>query len=284
MKTGIVLEGGASRGVFTTGVLDTMMEKGLEFDYCIGVSAGAGNAMHLKSRQPGRAYDLLVGGEEESFYGWQQARKSGKLIDLDHMYHEKSYDPDLPFDFGAYYANPMFCEYVVSCCETGNSEYLHEDVYQKRLLDIVKASCSMPGITGVVSLDGKHYLDGGVTDPMPVERAFEMGCDKVVLVLTKPAANLNPTDYARLRPLMSRLYKRRYPEFYAVLMSRVRRYLLQMGQILEMERSGRIFVIRPSHCEISTLEQDREKLRAYYAQGCAVTREKWDAMMDYLHR
>lgn len=284
MKCGIVLEGGASRGVFTSGVLDLMMERGLEFDYCVGVSAGAGNAMHLKSRQRGRAYDLLVGAEGESFYGWRQARHSGKLIDLDYMYHEKAYDPQIPFDFAAYYANPMDCEYVVSCCETGESAYLSENVYQKRLLDIVKASCSMPGLTSVVSLDGQHYLDGGVTDPMPVERAFEKGCDKVVLVLTKPLENLRPTDYTRLKPLMSRLYKHRYPVFYDVLMDRVRRYFLQMGAILQMEREGKIFVIRPEFCNIGTLEQDREKLRAYYEQGTNITREKWDDLMRYLEK
>ena len=167
MKTGIVLEGGGSRGVFTSGVLDEMMERGLTFDYCVGVSAGAGNAMHLKSRQPERAMRILTH-MKEPYYGLGQARSSGKLLDLDAVYEKTSYDPADPFDFSAYYANPMECEYVVSCCETAQPEYLAESVHRKRLLTLVKASCSIPGLCAPVELDGKHYLDGGVADALPV--------------------------------------------------------------------------------------------------------------------
>lgn len=284
MKTGLVLEGGACRGVFTSGVLDVFQERGLTFDYCVGVSAGAGNAMNYKSRQPGRALTLTAGEGEPVAYGLAQARKSGKLLDLDLLYDQMSYDPDHPFDFAGYYQNPMECEYTLSCCETGQASYLGETVYRKRLISIVKASCSMPGLCAPVEIDGLHYLDGGVADPMPVFRALQKGCKRVVLVTTKPKDNLHPTDYTRLRPLMSRLYKRRYPAFYGALMTRIPRYFAQMEEILRLEREGQVFLIRPERCEIRSLEKDREKMREYYRHGRKQAEGSWESLMEFLEK
>lgn len=280
MKTGLVLEGGACRGVFTAGVLDVMMERGLTFDYCVGVSAGAGNAMCYKSGQAGRSVKLTTG--ETAYYGFSQARKSGKLLDLDLIYNTMSYKGEWPFDFAAYYHNPMACEYTLTCCETGQAEYLSERAYQKRLIEIVKASCSMPGLCSPVEIDGKHYLDGGIVDPMPVFRALSQGCDRVVLVTTKPAANLHPTDYTRMRPLLSKLYKRRYPVFYSNLMTRKQHYFAQLGEILQLEREGQVLIIRPETCEIQALEKDRDKMRQYYRHGRTVTENSWEQITEYL--
>lgn len=282
MKTGLVLEGGGCRGVFTTGVLDVMLERDLRFDYCVGVSAGAGNAMNFKSRQSGRAYLLTAGTAGKPYYGLSQARKSRRLLDLDLLYHTMSYEGEFPFDFAAYYANPMICEYVLTCCETGQSAYFREDVYQKRLLEIVKASCSLPGLCPPVAIDGLHYLDGGITDPMPVFHALNEGCSRVVLVTTKPADALHPTDYTRLRPLLSKLYKSKYPAFYAGLMTRVKRYFAQMDEILELEREGQVLILRPECCPIKTLEKDREKMGVYYRHGRSVAESRWEALTSYL--
>ena len=194
MKTGLVLEGGACRGIFTTGVLDYWMEKGRTFDYCLGVSAGAGNAMNYKSGQKGRVFAMTAEEDMPEYYGISQLKNSGHLLDLDYLYHTLSYEGKYPFDFAAYYQNPMVCEYVVTCCETGQPEYLEENVYQKRLLEIVKASSSMPGICSPVELGRKHYLDGGISDPLPVFHAMAEGCDRVVLVTTKPTSDIHPTD------------------------------------------------------------------------------------------
>lgn len=282
MKTGLVLEGGGCRGVFTSGVLDLFQERGLTFDYCVGVSAGAGNAMNFKSCQPGRALALTTGEDIPAYYGLSQARRSGKLLDLDLMYGRLSMEGPSPFDFGRYYENPMECEYTLTNCETGHPAYLGETVYRRRLIDIVKASCSMPGLCAPVEIDGAHYLDGGVADPMPVFRALAKGCDRVVLVTTKPASNLHPTDYTRLRPLMARLYKRRYPAFYAALMTRIPRYFAQLEEILELEREGQVFLIRPESCEIRSLEKDREKMRAYYRHGRETAEARWEALEGFL--
>lgn len=282
MKTGIVLEGGACKGVFTSGVLDVMMEREMTFDYCIGVSAGAGNAMNFKSRQIERAYKIVAGDETPAYYGLHQAKRSGRLVDLDLVYNKLSYEPPLPFDFHAYYESPMECEYTVACCETGFPEYLSETVYQKRLIDIVKASCSMPGICSPVEIDGKHYLDGGIADSMPVFHAMGRGCDRIVLVTTKPPADLHPTDYSRLRHLMSRLYRKKYPLFYEKLMTRVDRYFAQLDEILELEKEGAVLIIRPEQCNVRSMEKDRAKMREYYRHGRAVIERDWEKLEDYL--
>lgn len=282
MKTGLVLEGGGCRGVFTSGVLDEMMERGRTFDYCVGVSAGAGNAMHFKSHQIGRAQDMTIGRDDYSYYGLGTMKKTGHLLDLDLLYHTMSYDPKNPFDFSAYYSNPMVCEYVVTCCETGQAEYLREDVYQKRMLNIVKASCSLPGFTSPVPIDGKHYMDGGIADALPVFRAMSQGCDKIVLVTTKPPECIHPTDYSRMRVLFGKLYRSRYPAFYEALMTRVKRYFAQLDEVLQLEKEGQILIIRPVTCHIKSMETDREKMREYYRHGREIMQEKWDDMQSYL--
>lgn len=282
MKTGLVLEGGACRGVFTAGVVDTFQTKNLTFDYCVGVSAGAGNAMNYKSRQPGRAYALTSGEDLPDYYGVSQIRRTGSFIDLDFLYETLSFEGEIPFDFTAYYNNPMVCEYVLSSCETGQAAYFSENVYQKRLVEIVKASSSMPGICPPRQIDGHMYLDGGIADPMPVFRALSQGCKKVVLVTTKPADNLHPTDYTRMRPILAKLYKKKYPAFYGALMTRVKRYMAQMDEILELEKDGVIYVIRPKVCNIKALEKDRSKMREYYRHGQEVAEKQWDGLMEYL--
>ena len=284
MKTGVVLEGGACRGVFTAGVLDTFQKKDLMFDYCIGVSAGAGNAMNYKSRQPGRAYELTTGENLPSYIGLSQLPKTGNLVDLDFLYETLSFEGDMPFDFSSYYHNPMECEYVVTRCETGQAEYLSEDVYQKRLVEICKASSAMPGICHPREIDGGHYLDGGVGDPMPVFRALSQGCDRVVLINTKPADHLHPTDYTKLRHLLYKLYGKKYPAFYGALMTRVKRYFAQMDEILELEKAGKVFMIRPEECHIKALEKDHEKMKEYYHHGETVAENCWDALMEYLQK
>ncbi len=282
MKTGLVLEGGGSRGVFTSGVLDVMMERGLTFDYCIGVSAGAGNAMHFKSGQIGRTRDMLIGRDDFSYYGLAHMRETGKLLDLDLLYHTLSYDEKNPFDFSAYYRNPMVCEYVTTCCETGQAMYFQETVYQKRMLDIVKASCSLPAFTSPVLIDGQHHMDGGLADPLPVFRAMQQGCDKLVLVTTKPLKNLHPTDYSRKRVLFAKLYKRKYPAFYACLMTRAKHYQAQLGEILQLEKDGQLLIIHPEECTIKGLERDQEKMMEYYRHGRRVAEARWDALENYL--
>ena len=282
MKTGLVLEGGASRGVFTTGVIDVLLENGLTFDYCIGVSAGAGNAMNYKSGQRKRIYTLAADISFGSYFGIGQARRSHRFLNLEYLYDTLSHEGKLPFDFDAYFRNPMDCEYVLTNCHTGQADYFRENGDRQRLLMAVKASCAMPGLCLPYWIGEQPYLDGGIADPMPVQRAMEQGCERIVVVMTKPAANLRPADYSRIRPLMRRLYAREYPALYDALMHRAQRYFTQLAQISAWEQEGNVFVIRPWFCDIKVLEKDRDKLRHYYNHGRAVAKEQYPALLQYL--
>lgn len=284
MKTGLVLEGGACRGVFTSGVLDVMQEKGLTFDYCVGVSAGAGNAMCFKSHQPERAFRLSAGIGCTTSFGPAQVRDSKKMVDLDHLYRTMSYQGPYPFDFFTYHNDPMECEYVVSCCETGKAEYFSEDIVQERLLEITKASSSLPVFCPPVELDGKHYLDGGICDPLPVKRALDKGCDKIILVTTKPADALHPIDYRKWRVLLQGMFRHRFPAMYDALMNRTVQYFTSLRHILEMEQAGKLIVIRPQECSVSTLEKEQSNMIAYYNHGKELAEQMWPQITDYLSK
>ena len=183
MKTGLILEGGAVRGIFTAGVLDRLMEEGINFPYVIGVSAGGGNAMSYVSCQVGRTCRMINAPRNESYYGFRQFLGSGKIINLDKMAYEYPYK-QFPFDFDTYYNSGIETEYVCTCLETGEAEYFSEYEDNERLLTIAKATCSVPMLCAPVELDGKHYLDGSIADSIPIEHALEMGCDKLVIILT----------------------------------------------------------------------------------------------------
>ena len=282
MKTGLVLEGGASRGVFTTGVIDVFLEKGLTFDYCIGVSAGAGNAMNYKAGQKRRIYRLTADTSSRSYFGFGQVRRTRRLLNLEYLYDTLSHEGALPFDFDAYFQNPMDCEFVLTNCQTGQAEYVRENGDRQRLLMAVKASCAMPGLCHPYQIGGQFYLDGGIADPVPVARAMQQGCDQIVLVMTKPAANLRPAYYSRMRLLMYRLYGKEYPALYEALMQRAQRYAAQLAQISAWEQEGKVFVIRPRFCDIKVLEKDRDKLRHYYNHGRAMARGQYPLLQEYL--
>ena len=143
MKTGIVLEGGAFRGLFTAGALDCLMDNQIVFDYVVGVSAGAGNAVNYMSGQKGRTKWTITASGENAYYGVKQMRKSRKMLDLDRMVMEFSHK-QYPFDFEKFLASPSEVELVVTNCETGKAEYIAKTDDEKRMLTAVKASCSVP--------------------------------------------------------------------------------------------------------------------------------------------
>ena len=168
----LVLEGGATRGVFTSGVLDFLMEKDFYTTDVIGVSAGACNAIDYVSRQIGRTKKCMIHKEKEyDFYlGLRKMVKEKSMMDMDLIFDR--YPKELiPFDFDTYFQSEMKCDQVVTNCETGKAEYLDERKEKERLLKICRASSSMPLAAPIVRIDGVPYLDGGLSDSVPIERA-----------------------------------------------------------------------------------------------------------------
>lgn len=265
MKTGLILEGGAVRGIFTAGVLDRLMESGVYYPYVMGVSAGGGNAMSYCSRQIGRTARLINAPKEDSYFGFRTLLETKKMINLDKMAFEYPYK-QFPFEFDTYFSSGIKTEYAVTCLETGDAEYLTEDDDPQRLLTIIKATCSIPMLCDPVEIDGKHYLDGSIADSIPIERALEEGCDKLVIVLTKPAGSVHPTDYRKFKSVIGGMYKQ-YPAFVNACMNRVERYMRTAALMDEMERDGTAFIIRPEVPAISKFEQDSRKIMEFYHHG-----------------
>lgn len=282
VKTGLILEGGAVRGIFTAGVLDRLMENGIYLPYVIGVSAGGTNALSYRARQMGRTARLMNAPKSEAYYGFRQFFSSHKLIDLDKMCYEYPYK-QFPLDFDTYFGSEIQSEYACTCCETGEVEFMSETQDENRLMTICKATCSIPMLCEPVELDGKHYLDGSIADSIPITRALEQGCDRVVIVLTKPESNVPPTDYKKFRSVIGSMYKK-YPAFVEACMSRTERYEKEAQLMKEMQESGRAFIIRPDNTSISKFERDSHKIMEFYRHGYTLMDKKFIDFMEWLNK
>lgn len=281
MKTGLILEGGAVRGIFTAGVLDRLMEDDIFFPYVIGVSAGGGNAMSYVSRQKGRTCQMINVPKSDSYYGFRQFIASKKIIDLDKMAFEYPYK-QFPFDFDTYFNSGITTEYACTCMETGEAEFFSEmNGDCDRLMTIGKATCSVPMLCEPVELDGKHYLDGSIADSIPIEHALEMGCDRLVIVLTKPDSNTPPTDYRKFRSVIHALYKQ-YPAFEEACLNRVDNYWKTVKLMEKLERQGKVFILRPTLPAISKFEKDSQKIMESYHDGYTEADERMSALAGFM--
>lgn len=267
-NTGLVLEGGGMRGVFTSGVLDCFMDKKLYFPYAIGVSAGASNGLSYISRQRGRArtsnIEML---KKYDYIGFRHLLKQKNLIDFNFLFDEFPMKI-LPFDFDAYFYSTTKFEMVASNCRTGKAEYLSETSNKKRLLDICRASSSLPFISPIVYIDKKPMLDGGVCDPIPIKHAIALGYRKNVVVLTR---NKGYRKKEKIRNIPF-LY-RKYPALKAQLLIRPAEYNRTLSYIEKEEEAGNLIVIRPEMpLHVDRLEKNTQKLIDLYQHGydCAL--------------
>ena len=240
-RTGLVLEGGGMRGIFTVGVLDCFMDHGVRFPYTVGVSAGASNGISYISGQRGRSrfsnIDLL---KHYNYIGWRHFLRGRGYIDLDYIFYvypERYY----PFDYDAFFKAPERFEMVVSNCLTGQAEYLEEKRDRDRLLAVCKASCTLPVLCPITYVDGVPMVDGGVCDAIPVRHALEQGCDRLVLVLTR---NKGYRKADKDFYLPGFIYHQ-YPALREQLRTRYRRYNETLDFIERLERERKAIVIRP---------------------------------------
>ena len=239
VKATLVLEGGANRGVFTSGVLDNLMEKDMYMSNVIGVSAGACNAVDYVSKQAGRSRECVIHREKEYdyVYGLKKTLKEKALMDMD-MLFDKFPNEIYPFDFETYFASEMECELVVTNCITGDAEYLSEDKDPERLMKICRASSSMPLAAPIANVDGIPYMDGGLADSIPIEYALEKGNDKIVVVLTRNPGYRKKRAVKATEQLYKRAYKK-YPNLVRTIMTRNAVYNKQMKLIEKLEEEGK---------------------------------------------
>lgn len=281
-KATLVLEGGATRGVFTSGALDYMMEKDLYLSYVIGVSAGACNAVDYVSRQPGRTRDCMIPSDKSRnyYYGVKDFVREKSLMNMDLIF-DKFPNEIYPFDFETYFSSEIQCEMVTTNCISGKAEYMREESDSERLMRICRASSSMPLLTPIVNIDGVPYLDGGLADSLPVLRAMELGNEKIVVILTKNKGYRKKV----ISPAMQRVYRRAYrsyPQLIRTIFRRSFEYNKIMNYIDQLEKRGEIFVLRPQVKPVSRLEKNTETLQAFYEHGYHYTERKFEELMKYL--
>ena len=266
-KTGLVLEGGGMRGVFTSGVLDAFMKHDLYFRYIVAVSAGACNGMSYVSRQPRRArisnIDYLA---RYKYIGIRHLVTQGCIFDRELLY-DKFPNQLLPFDFDEYFKHAKDFEMVTTNCLTGKAMYLSETSDRQRSLDIVRASSSLPYVSKIVTVDGIPMLDGGIIDSIPINRAIETGHEHNVVILTR---NKGWRDTGKDRKVPAFIYKN-YPRLRVALSHRHVVYNQQIDLIDQLEAEGKITCIRPMRpMEVGRIENDVEKLERLYEEGFAI--------------
>lgn len=266
-RSGLILEGGGMRGVFTCGVLDAFMDRGIRFPYTIGVSAGACNGLSYMSAQRGRAkysnIDLL---EEYHYIGFKHLLLKGNIMDFDLLF-DKFPNEIIPYDYARYASTTERFEMVTTDCMTGEACYYEEKSDPKRIIDIVRASSSLPFVCPMARVDGRKMLDGGISDSIPLRRAEALGYDNCVVVLTRNQGYRKPDKRSFVPPL----FYCRYPALREAIGMRNVRYNKQIAYVEEREARGEVVVIRPERkIEVDRMERDTSKLLALYEEGYAL--------------
>ena len=282
LKATIVLEGGATRGVFTSGALDYLMEKDIYMSHVIGVSAGACNAVDYVSKQPGRTRDCMIPTDKGSsyYYGVREFIKEKSLMNMDLIF-DTFPNEKIKFDYDTYFQSEMECEIVTTNCITGKAEYMKERSEKERLMKICRASCSMPLVTPIVNIGEVPYLDGGLADSVPILRAQKAGNEKIVVILTRNAGYRKKVVSRGMANVYRKAYKS-YPNLVRTILRRSFQYNKTMNYLEHLEREKKVFVLRPLVKPVARLERNKETLMAFYRHGYELMEEKLERMMEYL--
>lgn len=263
-NTGLVLEGGGMRGVFTSGVLDAFMKHDLYFPYVVAVSAGALNGLSYMSRQPRRArYSNIDMLRKYDYISLKRLLTKGSIFDPNILY-ERFPNEIVPFDYQAYRENPATFEMVTTNCITGRAEYLSEKEDARRMTAIAKATSSLPYVAQITEVDGVPMLDGGIVDSIPVVRAIDKGFSPNVVILTRNRGFRSSEPDIKV----PKLFYGEYPRLRVALSRRVEEYNKQLELIERMEDWGEVICIRPERqMEVDRFCRDVEKLEALYEEG-----------------
>lgn len=280
MKKGLIMEGGAMRGMFTAGVMDVMMEQGIVFDGAIGVSAGACFGCNYKSGQIGRAirYNERFCNDKR-YCSLRNLLRTGNLYSTEFCYNEVPLVHD-PFDFAAYEANPM--EFYVVCAdvETGKPVYHKYERFEDHGFDWIRASASMPLVSRIVEIDGQKLLDGGIADAIPLQFFESIGYTRNVVILTQHA-EYDKKESAAM-PFIRFMY-RKYPALVQAMEVRHLMYNAQRDYVNQQEAAGNTLVIRPLEpLPIKRLTKDPALLRATYNIGRATAEKRLAEIKAYL--
>ena len=276
-RTAFVLEGGAMRGLYTAGVLDAIMQNGITTDAIYGVSAGALFGINFKSGQVGRAirYNLKYV-HEKNYMGLYSLVATGNIMNKEFCFNKLVNELD-KFDFDTFNNSPIDYFAVATNVETGKAEYI-KIVNAKHELEALRASGSMPFVSKCVEFKGGKYLDGAISDPIPIQKAIDDGYKKIIVVLTRTE------DYKKRKTHMPyNLFYRNYPNFIKTANIQFEKYNQTLELIKKNESENKILVLRPSKdLNIARIEKNKEKLKAIYKLGVDDCCSKLDEIKEYL--
>lgn len=264
---GYIDVGGGLRAVYGTGVLDFCLDNGIDFPYLIGVSAGSGNIASYIARQKGRSLKFYTDfAFRKEYMGFLNYLKSGSYIDLDYIYSQLSNeDGESPLDFDKMNENSAQFVIVSTNAESGEAEYFTKSDIGKNFYDAFKTSSCIPVVNKAYPLGGKNYYDGGLSDPVPVRKAFLDGCDKVVVCLTRPV------DYRKRHRFPQKICDRalrEYPQTAKTLITSVDKYNEDVEYIKKLENEGKVLIVAPKTCcGVETLSRKRKNIEQLYALG-----------------
>ena len=280
MKSGLVLEGGAMRGLFTAGVIDVWMTAGIMFNGLVGVSAGACFGCNYKSRQPGRVirYNKRLA-KDPRYCSWRSLLKTGDLFNVDFCYREIPFELD-PFDVAAYEANPMEFHLSVTDCATGKPVYRRLDRADAAAFRWIQASASMPLVSRPVEIDGREYLDGGLSDGIPLAYFERMGFDRNVVVTTRPHGY---RKFASWKVALTKVFLRRYPAVYRALATRHEWYNRTLEYIDRRVADGAALLVCPeAPLPIARVCHDPEAMQRVYDLGKAAGERSVASVKEFL--
>lgn len=279
MKTALVLEGGAMRGIYTAGVLDILLENDIKVDGVIGVSAGSIHGCNFVSKQKERSIKYYKACRNDyRFLSFKSFLKTGNIVDTEYCYHEIP-DKKFVFDHNTFNKSKTKFYVTVTNVETGKAEYIHCTDLKKQI-DYLRASASMQVVSQIVEINGNKYLDGGIADSIPIEKFQEMGYDKCIVVQTRPEGYKKGKD--KMYMIEKRLYKN-YPNLLKSMKNRHVNYNKTLEKIDELEKNKEIIRIRPSKkIKIGRLEKNMKTIVEMYELGRHDAKDKIKDIKKFL--
>lgn len=281
-KIGLILEGGGMKCAYGAGILDCFSEKSICFDYCIGVSAGSANAASFLAGQKERNLRFYtVHARDPRYLSIRNFLRTGEIFGLHYIYGEMTVSTGIdPVDFPAIAANPCEYEIVSTDAQTGKPVYFTKADLKQDDYTPIMASCAIPALCKPVPINDKLYYDGGISDAIPVRRAFDRGCDKVVVILSKPR------DFVKQPEGHRSIYSRMLRKFPATIDALDHRHIMYrkcIADLKEYETAGKAFVFAPTkHMKMSTFSKDPKLERKLYDLGISDFQECYDALKKFL--
>jgi predicted patatin/cPLA2 family phospholipase len=263
--TGLVLEGGGFRGIYTAAVLDVFLREKLFFNYVIGVSAGAAYGVSYVSRQYERNLAVNRYVSDKRYCSWRHYLRNGSYFNWDFVYREIP-DKLIPFSFETFMNSGTRMRVVVTNCISGSAEYPDmNNISTDRFRKLLMATSSLPFISRMIEMDGNYYMDGGIADAIPVQQAFRDHLKRVVVILTRPEGYRKKVSRASS---LIRIVYRKYPNMVKSFLERTERYNRTLDELEQLEKEGRVFIIRPeSALKVARIENDPEKLKNVYDEA-----------------